>query len=88
MESARPGGEKAWVLTVVTQEFLSLLPDQARPDYLAIHVYTTTFESFRDKVEKYHRTFGLPIVLTEFAMQVGYASRAPQAQFQYLCETA
>jgi hypothetical protein len=60
---------------------LSLLPDQAKPDYLAIHVYTTTFESFRDMVEKYHRTFGLPIMLTEFAMQVGYTPRASQLLF-------
>ncbi|RSH85581.1 hypothetical protein EHS25_003720 [Saitozyma podzolica] len=70
----------AWNLNWM-KEFLSLLPDQAKPDYLAIHVYTTTFESFRDKVEEYHRTFGLPIMLTEFAMQ-SFDPNVPPPQTQ------
>ncbi|GFZ52436.1 hypothetical protein JCM24511_10209 [Saitozyma sp. JCM 24511] len=52
------------------KNFLCLLPNQVKPDYLAVHVYSTTFESFRNQVEAYHRTFGLPIMLTEFAMHV------------------
>jgi hypothetical protein len=52
------------------QRFLSLLPNDAKPDYLAIHIYTTTFESFREKVESYWTAFRLPIWVTEFAMTV------------------
>jgi len=52
------------------QEFFSLIPANSQPDYLAIHVYTTTFDSFREMIESYYRTFGLPIMVTEFAMQV------------------
>lgn len=52
------------------QTFLRLLPSDARPDYLAVHIYTTTFEAFRKKVEEYRRVFGLPIWVTEFAMSV------------------
>jgi hypothetical protein len=33
-------------------------------------VYTTTFDSFRQIVEGYRRDFGLPVLVTEFAMQV------------------
>lgn len=40
------------------------------PDYLAIHVYTTTFDSFKDRVTRYHEAFKLPVLLTEFAMTV------------------
>jgi hypothetical protein len=50
--------------------FFKLISREARPDYLAIHIYTTTFDSFRNLVEKYWETFGLPIWVTEFAMQV------------------
>lgn len=50
------------------QKWFSLIPPETRPDYLAIHVYTTTFDSFRQKVEEYYRLFGLPIIVTEFAM--------------------
>lgn len=57
--------DMAWL-----KEWFSLLPPEAKPDYLAVHVYTTTFESFRDKVTEYYNTFGLPIIVTEFAMTV------------------
>lgn len=50
------------------QKWFSLIPPETRPDFLAIHVYTTTFESFRQKVEEYYSVFGLPIIVTEFAM--------------------
>lgn len=59
--------------TLTSQRFLSLLPRDERPDFLAIHVYTTTFEAFRSRVEKYWTTFGLPIWVTEFAMTVSRA---------------
>lgn len=56
-------------IALTVKEFLSSLPEEAKPDYLAIHVYTTTFESFRQIVENYWNTFRLPIWVTEFAMQ-------------------
>ncbi|KAK4686865.1 hypothetical protein P7C73_g3252, partial [Tremellales sp. Uapishka_1] len=51
------------------REFFNLLPSEARPDYLNVHVYTTTFDSFRSTVERYWHEFGLPLVVSEFAMQ-------------------
>lgn len=59
------------------QRFLSLLPDDAKPDYLAIHIYTTTFESFKEKVESYWQTFSVPIWVTEFAMTVSQIPDRP-----------
>ncbi|BEJ16704.1 hypothetical protein CspHIS471_0601050 [Cutaneotrichosporon sp. HIS471] len=50
------------------KEFFSYLPPGTQPDVLAVHIYTTTFDSLRVQLEEYHRTFGLPIILTEFAM--------------------
>jgi len=41
-----------------------------RPDYIAVHVYSTTFEAFKAKIEEYWNTFHLPIWVTEFAMTV------------------
>jgi hypothetical protein len=52
------------------QEFFSYLAKSEMPDYLAVHVYTTTFESFKGIIEEYWRTFNMPIIITEFAMQV------------------
>jgi hypothetical protein len=52
------------------QEFFSYLSPEEMPDYLAIHVYTTTFDTFKDKVTRYHEAFKLPVLLTEFAMTV------------------
>jgi hypothetical protein len=46
------------------------VPEDEKPDYIAIHVYTTTFESFRSKVESFWNTFHIPIWVTEFAMTV------------------
>lgn len=48
--------------------FINILPPDARPDYIAVHVYSTTFEAFKAKIEEYWNTFNLPIWLTEFAM--------------------
>ncbi|KAL1407101.1 hypothetical protein Q8F55_006515 [Vanrija albida] len=50
------------------KEWFSLIPEDTRPDFLAVHVYTTTFDDFRRQVENYHDTFKLPIIVTEFAM--------------------
>jgi hypothetical protein len=47
-----------------------ILPPDARPDYIAVHVYSTTFEAFKAKIEEYWNTFHLPIWVTEFAMTV------------------
>ncbi|WWD22425.1 hypothetical protein CI109_106916 [Kwoniella shandongensis] len=51
------------------KNFLTLIPPGTMPEYLAVHLYTTTFEDFVAKLEMYYDTFGLPIFLTEFAMQ-------------------
>lgn len=40
------------------------------PDYINVHVYATSFEAFKSKVEQYHKTFNLPVYVTEFAMHV------------------
>jgi hypothetical protein len=37
---------------------------------LTVHIYTTTFDDFVRKVQAYWDAFGLPIILSEFAMQV------------------
>lgn len=49
---------------------MGILPADAKPDYIAVHVYTTTFDAFRSKVEEYWNAFHLPIWITEFAMTV------------------
>jgi hypothetical protein len=51
------------------ETFFSLLPSSAKPDYLAIHVYTTTFAAFQEIVQSYNDKFKMPIVITEMAMQ-------------------
>ncbi|WVR03504.1 hypothetical protein IAU60_000495 [Kwoniella sp. DSM 27419] len=51
------------------KEFFAIIPPATMPKYLAIHVYTTTFESFKSIIENYWQTFQIPIILTEFAMQ-------------------
>ncbi|KAK6905371.1 hypothetical protein L486_02163 [Kwoniella mangroviensis CBS 10435] len=51
------------------KEFFSLIPPLTKPSYLAVHVYTTTFDSFVKTIENYWNTFQLPIIVTEFAMQ-------------------
>jgi hypothetical protein len=65
---------------------MDLLPPDARPDYIAVHVYSTTFEAFKAKIEEYWNTFHLPIWLTEFAMTVclrffGQGVRADKVEF-------
>ncbi|EIW67991.1 hypothetical protein TREMEDRAFT_69512 [Tremella mesenterica DSM 1558] len=50
------------------RNFLSLIPAHIKPDYLNVHIYTTTFDSFQSQVKRYHSEFGLPLIITEFAM--------------------
>ncbi|ORX34699.1 hypothetical protein BD324DRAFT_634526 [Kockovaella imperatae] len=50
------------------ETFFKLIPPDTKPDYLAIHVYTTTFVNLQERVEVYWKTFHLPIIITEFAM--------------------
>ncbi|WVF66164.1 hypothetical protein IAT40_000904 [Kwoniella sp. CBS 6097] len=38
-----------------------------RPDYVSQHVYSTNVGHFRGAVQQYYKTFGLPIVLSEWA---------------------
>ncbi|EIW67993.1 hypothetical protein TREMEDRAFT_32598 [Tremella mesenterica DSM 1558] len=40
---------------------------QYAPDYVAVHMYTTDFDGFTSGVGSYHSTFGLPVVVSEFA---------------------
>ena len=49
---------------------MGLLPSSARPDSIAVHVYSTTFEAFRARIEEFWNAFHLPIWVTEFAMTV------------------
>ncbi|RSH80618.1 uncharacterized protein EHS24_009200 [Apiotrichum porosum] len=63
------------------KKWFSLIPEGTKPDYLAIHVYTTTFDSFKAKVEEYYHTFGLPIIVTEFAM-TSFDANVPPPQSQ------
>lgn len=55
---------------LMVQEFFLLIPEDSKPDYLTIHIYTTTFDSFVSRVEEYWNEFQLPIIVSEFAMQV------------------
>ncbi|KAL7418840.1 hypothetical protein Q5752_006524 [Cryptotrichosporon argae] len=57
-------GDVEWL-----KQWFALIPADTRPDILAVHVYTTTFDDFRRRVEAYRKVFGLPIMVTEFAMQ-------------------
>ncbi|WVF66165.1 hypothetical protein IAT40_000905 [Kwoniella sp. CBS 6097] len=57
-------GNKDWL-----KEFLAIVPPETMPEFLAVHVYTTTFDSFKSTIEDYWETFKLPIIVTEFAMQ-------------------
>ncbi|EJT50505.1 hypothetical protein A1Q1_00203 [Trichosporon asahii var. asahii CBS 2479] len=66
--AVRTTPEEAARASADIQKWFSLIPPETKPDVLAIHVYTTTFDSFRQKVEEYYRLFGLPIIVTEFAM--------------------
>ncbi|WRT63709.1 uncharacterized protein IL334_000632 [Kwoniella shivajii] len=50
------------------KEFFSLIPPETKPSYINVHVYTTTFESFVSIIDSYWKEFGLPIIVTEFAM--------------------
>jgi len=52
------------------QEFLKLIPADTRPDFLTVHLYTTSFDDFVRRIEAIYREFQLPIVLNEFAMHV------------------
>ncbi|ORY23620.1 hypothetical protein BCR39DRAFT_346299 [Naematelia encephala] len=63
------------------KDFMAFLPDHSKPDYIAVHVYTTTFDSFKETVERYWRTFQLPIVVTEFAM-TSFDPNVPPPQSQ------
>ncbi|ODN97136.1 hypothetical protein I350_08116 [Cryptococcus amylolentus CBS 6273] len=39
----------------------------AKPDYVSMHLYTTDVDDFKTQVKEFHDTFGLPLVLSEFA---------------------
>jgi hypothetical protein len=41
------------------------------PEYLAVHIYTLSVQTLKDRVKQYHERFKLPIVVTEFACTVG-----------------
>ena len=58
------------MIRLIVQDFFSRLEPDEMPDVLAIHIYTTTFDSFRASVEEYYSMFRLPIMITEFAVQV------------------
>ena len=49
---------------------MSYLATAEKPDYIAVHCYTTTFDHFRDVVTAFHDAFKLPVLVTEFAMTV------------------
>jgi len=36
-----------------------------------VHHYTVDVEDFKNVVSEYHTTFGLPVVVSEFACSVG-----------------
>ena len=44
---------------------------ESKPDYLTVHVYTTTIDDLVNRVQALHDEFQLPIIVNEFAMQVG-----------------
>lgn len=41
-----------------------------KPDYVAMHLYTTDPDDFMSTVSAFQKTFGLPLVLSEFACHV------------------
>ncbi|WVQ76313.1 hypothetical protein IAR50_005978 [Cryptococcus sp. DSM 104548] len=49
-------------------EFFSLIPEETKPEYLAVHVYTTSMDDLICKLQWYYQEFNLPIILTEFCM--------------------
>ncbi|WVQ80320.1 hypothetical protein IAT38_002425 [Cryptococcus sp. DSM 104549] len=64
------------------KEFLSLIPEETKPEYLAVHLYTTSFDDFVNKMEMYWNEFQLPIILTEFCMQSWDGAPGPEDQQQ------
>jgi O-glycosyl hydrolase len=40
------------------------------PDYIAVHMYDTDVNSFKNRVTQYYEAFGKPLWVTEFAMHV------------------
>ncbi|KAK1926149.1 hypothetical protein DB88DRAFT_480850 [Papiliotrema laurentii] len=50
------------------QEWFAQIPDDTRPDYLTVHIYTTTFDDFVRQVVNFWNLFRLPIIVSEFAM--------------------
>lgn len=45
-----------------------------KPDYVAMHLYTTDPDEFMSTVSTFQKTFGLPLVLSEFACYVSKRS--------------
>ncbi|KAI9635866.1 uncharacterized protein MKK02DRAFT_44562 [Dioszegia hungarica] len=68
--------DKGWL-----KDFFSCLEPDEMPDILAIHIYTTTFDSFRASAEEYYSMFRLPIMITEFAVQ-SFSRNVPGPQSQ------
>ncbi|WVQ80321.1 hypothetical protein IAT38_002426 [Cryptococcus sp. DSM 104549] len=61
----------------LAQFFTAICPDgtaangygdcQYKPDYVAMHVYTTNADGFKESVQAFHDKFGLPVVVNEYA---------------------
>jgi len=60
--SSNPDG-LTWV-----QDFLKECPE-CEFDYTCVHWYDTTLEKFQDYVNLWYKTFGKPVMVTEFALQ-------------------
>ncbi|KGB77291.2 hypothetical protein CNBG_3129 [Cryptococcus deuterogattii R265] len=50
-----------------------------KPDYVAMHLYTTDPDEFMSTVSTFQKTFGLPLVLSEFACYSFGSSSNPSA---------
>jgi hypothetical protein len=58
------------------QEFMTKVKDMGiEPDYIAVHMYDTDADSFKNRVTQYYEAFGKPLWVTEFAMHVSCIGR-------------
>ena len=65
-----------YVLTFIVMSSVFTMVIRSQVDYQAVHWYDIGFDKFKKYITDYHNQLGLPILITEFADQVGiiYAS--------------
>nr|ODN92618.1 hypothetical protein L203_00897 [Cryptococcus depauperatus CBS 7841] len=88
-------GDQSWL----DQFFAAICPSNSasnaygdckyKPDGLAVHVYDTSAEAFKERMSGYYKKFGLPIILSEYACHNFGVAGTPSASdiSQFMAET-